>query len=224
MVNLTESNKSGNSRDRIMQSAIHLFAHQGFDRTGLRELTKNAQVNLSMIKYFFGSKKNLLTEILDTFFSSYLDIATKTLTGEGSLQSKITNFITNSISFFDSNESSLLVAVTEIHRDDPDIIELKASWGRHMLQIIENEVCLPLEKLTGRKFDPKLIAPLMTSMMSSRFLFSPVMDQIKAYTAKQADIIEYSQTITNLFLFGIFDSEDQPEQNNHNLSDFVQHI
>jgi len=45
----------------------------------MRQLASEANVNLAMINYCFGSKKQLLREILDLFFSRYLAIATTEL-------------------------------------------------------------------------------------------------------------------------------------------------
>ena len=62
------------SRDRIIKTAVVLFAKRGYASIGLRELAEKAEVNLAMVNYFFGGKKKLLMVILDTFFSGYLEI------------------------------------------------------------------------------------------------------------------------------------------------------
>jgi AcrR family transcriptional regulator len=199
-----KNSRTGDSRERILHAAVTLFARQGFDRTGLRELAGVAGVNLAMINYFFGSKKKLLTEILDIFFSQYLDIAGTELTGKGGLYVRLERFITRTTAFFDTHKDFLLVAIAELHHNDPEIIEHKAAWGRQMIEIMEQEVCQPLAKETGLEISPKLIAPLLTSMMSSRFLFSPVMDKIETdNTGTPGPEKSYSETIAGIFLWGI---------------------
>ena len=129
-------------RKRILQSAIRLFARHGFAGTGLRELASEADVNLAMINYFYGSKKDLLKKILDDFFSGYIDIARKELTANKPLHDKLAAFISHTVHYFDTQQDSLLVAITELPHDDQDIIEHKGSWARQMAAIIEQEVCL----------------------------------------------------------------------------------
>jgi AcrR family transcriptional regulator len=50
---------TGDTRARLLQAAIRLFAHQGFARTSTRELAEAAQVNVAAISYHFGDKAGL---------------------------------------------------------------------------------------------------------------------------------------------------------------------
>ncbi len=194
-----ENNRSNRSRERILAAAVVLFARQGFDRTGLRQLANEAGVNLAMINYFFGSKKKLLTEILDIFFSEYLTIARIELTGDGDLKTRLEKFIHRVICFFAERKDYLLIALTDLHHDDTEILEYKALWGQQMIEIMEEAVC----DSSGLNIAPKLITPLLTSMMASRFLFSPVMERIEAGGTELPDIEAYSKIITAIFLQGI---------------------
>ena len=195
--------RRGDSREQILHAAVTLFARQGFDRTGLRELADAAGVNLAMINYFFGSKKKLLTEILDIFFSKYLDIARMELTGEGDLYTRLERFITGTAAFFYTHSNFLLVAITELYHDDPEIIEHKAAWGLQMMEIMERHICRPLARETGLEISPRLIAPLLTSMMASRFLFSPVIERIGADNTPAPGPESYAEAIAGIFLWGI---------------------
>ena len=191
------------SRERIIQTAVMLFARKGYAETGLRELAATAKVNLAMINYFFGSKKELLKEILDTFFSGYLDIAREQLAGPDSLQHKIGRFIRRAVNYFDHNRDYLLVTITELPHDDPEIIDHKANWAKKMIGIIDQEICLPLAKETGRKILPTSMAPLLVSLMAARFIFAPVMEQVDPGTAENIDLPAYSDMITDIFLQGV---------------------
>jgi AcrR family transcriptional regulator len=196
----TEKNQQDlSSRERILKTAVVLFARQGFDRTGLRQLASEADVNLAMVNYFFGSKKKLLTEILDIFFSEYLMIARVELTGDGDLTVRLEKFIHQVVYFFAEKKDYLLIALTDLHHDDPEILEYKAQWGEQMIQIMEEAVC----DSSGINIAPKLITPLLTSMMASRFLFLPVVERIEAGGTELPDIEAYSKIITTIFLQGI---------------------
>ncbi|MGE8381728.1 MAG: TetR/AcrR family transcriptional regulator, partial [Sphingobacterium sp.] len=48
----------------ILLAAERLFATKGFDGTSVRDIAQEANVNVAMINYYFGSKDKLL----DTFF------------------------------------------------------------------------------------------------------------------------------------------------------------
>lgn len=48
---------------KILLEAEKLFAQKGFDATSTRDIAGAAQVNVSMISYYFGSKEKLFEEI-----------------------------------------------------------------------------------------------------------------------------------------------------------------
>jgi AcrR family transcriptional regulator len=52
------------TKDRIIAAAQELFGEQGYPATSMREITARADVNLAAINYHFGSKENLLHEIV----------------------------------------------------------------------------------------------------------------------------------------------------------------
>ncbi|MBS4759369.1 MAG: TetR/AcrR family transcriptional regulator [Clostridium sp.] len=60
-----EKIKNENSKAKILNSATKLFAQKGFDGVSIREICKDAGVNICMISYYFGGKQDLYQGILD---------------------------------------------------------------------------------------------------------------------------------------------------------------
>jgi AcrR family transcriptional regulator len=52
------------TKQRILDAAEELFASHGFAGASLRQVTSSAQVNLAAVNYHFGSKENLINEVL----------------------------------------------------------------------------------------------------------------------------------------------------------------
>jgi len=48
----------------ILQAAEKLFADEGFDGASIRHIAKDANVNIAMISYYFGSKEKLLEALI----------------------------------------------------------------------------------------------------------------------------------------------------------------
>jgi len=48
----------------ILQVAERLFAEEGFDGASIRNIAKEAHVNIAMISYYFGSKEKLLEALI----------------------------------------------------------------------------------------------------------------------------------------------------------------
>ena len=49
---------------QMLQVAEKLFAEKGFDGTSIREISKQANINVAMVSYYFGSKEKLLEAIM----------------------------------------------------------------------------------------------------------------------------------------------------------------
>lgn len=49
---------------QILRVAETLFAEKGFDGTSIRDIAKEAKINIAMVSYYFGSKEQLLESII----------------------------------------------------------------------------------------------------------------------------------------------------------------
>lgn len=57
-------NEEHDARMRLLQAAEKLFADRGLESTSVRDIAREAQVNVAAINYYFGSKDNLYLEAL----------------------------------------------------------------------------------------------------------------------------------------------------------------
>lgn len=62
MTKTIESNK--NTEQRIIEVATELFAQNGFEGASTRDICRQAGVNISLISYYFGGKKELYGKIV----------------------------------------------------------------------------------------------------------------------------------------------------------------
>lgn len=58
------NNQSESTATQILDAAEELFAVKGFNATSMRAITDKAQVNLAAVNYHFGSKDNLIFEVI----------------------------------------------------------------------------------------------------------------------------------------------------------------
>ena len=59
------SNQS--TKDKITDTALDLFANQGYHKTSINQIAKSVGVSKSLIYNYFESKDHLLAHIIDTF-------------------------------------------------------------------------------------------------------------------------------------------------------------
>ena len=66
--------KKDDPRDRILGTATELFARKGYGLVGVREIARQADVNISMISYYFNGKMGILSAIINHFFDDYIAV------------------------------------------------------------------------------------------------------------------------------------------------------
>ncbi|WP_332570163.1 TetR/AcrR family transcriptional regulator [Chryseobacterium sp.] len=130
--------------ENILFAAEKLFAEKGFDGTSTREIAKMANVNISMISYYFGSKEKLYEKLVEyrmnegQFFSK--DIVERTDLNEWQKIEKIIDQFSNRIRtqkcFY------RIMQREQLHAENPQIVaflkETKMSFLSMYSQILES--------------------------------------------------------------------------------------
>ena len=61
---MSSSSTFSEKQIQILQVAETLFAEKGFDGTSIRNIAKEAKINVAMVSYYFGSKERLLESLI----------------------------------------------------------------------------------------------------------------------------------------------------------------
>lgn len=62
--NSTLESNFNDKQIQILEVAETLFAEKGFDGTSIRDIAKEAKINIAMVSYYFGSKEKLLESLV----------------------------------------------------------------------------------------------------------------------------------------------------------------
>lgn len=69
------------TRELLMQTAERLFAERGFAATSVRDIVGEADVSAPSLYHFFGSKENLVIELIENRHAAYCDQLDRALEG-----------------------------------------------------------------------------------------------------------------------------------------------
>ena len=69
---------AGDTKEKILRSAMELFASKGYEAVGIRDIARKAGVNSSLISYYFGGKANLYREVLFLQYHELRDFVART--------------------------------------------------------------------------------------------------------------------------------------------------
>ena len=123
-----------NTRQRLFNAGIRVFAEKGYRDATVREICKEAgAANINAVNYYFGSKEKLYREILEVIFSAYdrfdrEDWERKT--PQEQLQAMISNFcaMLYKENAFASDITSIFIS--EMTRPSPFIEQLVDAYNR----------------------------------------------------------------------------------------------
>jgi len=145
-------------REHIIQKAIELFSEGGFDNTSIRDISQKACVNVAMINYYFGSKKELFKAIIE-FKSSYLKARLEELLTDTTLNEmeKINVIIEEYSTRILSNPHFHRVMHQELLLDTrPEMIDIIRQLFTKNFQVIKMILEEGMKKNIFRKIDPDL--------------------------------------------------------------------
>jgi len=120
--------KDENTKEKILKVAMQLFAQKGFDGVSVREICKQADVNLCLISYYFGGKQELYNAIIDDliekqtqYAKNFMDISVepKSLSKKEQIDLLFTIF-DKFIDFFYSKISSDLILIMLKEQQNPN--------------------------------------------------------------------------------------------------------
>jgi AcrR family transcriptional regulator len=199
----TEAGTAPDAKQRIYDTAVRLFARNGFAATGVRELAREADVNLATVNYFFGSKKGLLKEILADFFGQFIGLIERELPGDAPPLDRLRRTIPLIGRLFAAEREKMLIVITELPHDDPDVLDTKADFVRRIVAVVQREIAEPIERETGVRVPLGIVGPAMTSLLASAFLFRPVIDKLPVEGLQQLSLEKYPDLMAELYVNGL---------------------
>lgn len=192
-----QPDKGPATRQAVYDAAVRLFARKGFAATGMRELSREAGVNLATVNYFYGSKKGLLKAILDDFFTGILTTLRENIDGDDPPDEKMRRLVAAVARYYGSARDEMLIALTELPHDDPDITEFKAQWFRKLHGLFQDNLGAGASRVP-----PGIIGPAMVALAASRFLFLPIVDKVLPPETLEEVGEVYPDTVAELFVNG----------------------
>ena len=158
---MTEKQKK-EARKRIFETATSLFAQKGYAAVGIREIANTAQVNISMISYYFQGKVGILREIINEFHDLYSQVFSEVFDEDKSAEDNVRAIVRNMVNFIRNNTELAMVSFNSIPLDIPEIMDLKIE---RVTKTVENVSGL-FKRLNLNPQDPALLSVIGTGLLS----------------------------------------------------------
>ena len=194
--------KKKDPKQRILDSAIALFAQKGYSAVGVREISTEANVNIAMISYYFDGKVGILKEIIESFHNKYLQIIEDAYDESNPPEECARDIIHNIINFVRKNKDLTLAAFNAMPLDIPEIEDVKAEKVVRLVKTIKGLI----ERFGLDPSDPipiSIIGPSLLSSILTHFRIKPVQKHAFHLKFDETFYARYADIITTLFLYGV---------------------
>lgn len=165
------------AKQRIFDAALTLFARKGYDAVGIREIAKKAEVNISMINYYFGSKVGILKEMVNECYNKYYEAVQAVYEEKLSPEDVVKQVIRNVTNFHRDNWELITVAFTTTPVGIPEITDLKLKLiAAKRKGAVEFFARLGLD--TSDDVVMSIVRGLLTTLIGEHFQFRHVWEKI----------------------------------------------
>jgi AcrR family transcriptional regulator len=88
-----QTQMGGTTRDRIVSTALRLFAEKGFAAVGIREIASEVGLSSATLYHYMGSKDDLLQEIMTDRLGRLIAVTARTLAGLSRPEDKLVTLV-----------------------------------------------------------------------------------------------------------------------------------
>jgi len=205
------ANKNKDPKQRILDAAISLFAQKGYAAVGVREIAREADVNIAMISYYFEGKVGILKAIIEMFFSQYSRLLTDIDDESKTPEECVRIMIQRIVSFTRHNTELTLVTYNELPLDVPEIAEIKARRVNALIKKMSGLISrFGLDP--DDTFQIAMIGPSLVSMIFANFRLRPVLKHVLKVKFDDAYYKRLTEILATLFLEGIHGFSTQKQK------------
>jgi len=142
-VDITPSERDPQTRNRLLQSAVHIFDRKGYSAASVREITEMAGVTKPALYYHFGSKEGLLIAILDQAVLEFEKAVVLAESRPGTARERLTALCEDVFSLFEVNIPIVRVAHTVFLGPVDiapafDVSTFERIWRESLTRVIED--------------------------------------------------------------------------------------
>lgn len=149
------------TKDHILQSAVKLFAKEGYDGLKMDTLASFAKVNKATIYYYYKNKQTLYETIIENVAKSYYQNMQKYLLNKNDPKEKLDAFIDSALVFIETNRDIAKIMMIELSCEWKNIDGKVKENFIPIILAIKNLLQEGVDKGVFNKINPLLLQGLL---------------------------------------------------------------
>jgi TetR/AcrR family transcriptional regulator, regulator of cefoperazone and chloramphenicol sensitivity len=200
------ADRDDDTRERLLATAVRLFAHRGFKKVTVRQICREAHANVAAVNYYFGDKLGLYRDVLQSAIDrmrATIDEARGASAGHGpEEQLRQYIFVFTRRLFTDRSHTVHRLITREMNDPTPAIDAIVEQGIRPRLEFLSAIVA---EIIGCDPADPRVLRCVASVWAQSfAFLPNPIAERLGATSeVSPGDVEAIAQHVTEFSLAGI---------------------
>lgn len=165
-------NTTNPTKERVVKSASALFFQKGFDGTSVRDIAEKANVNVSLISYYFKGKQGLLEYAVTRFYETYLHHVEETIEKTKSLIAldRLKSLIFTIIQYKQNNHQLTCFIHRELSLDSVFVREMTVTYLAKENHYISQSFYQALKEYNNKSGDRHLLLMQLKGMLITPYV------------------------------------------------------
>lgn len=194
------------TEEKIREAARRVFVAKGFDGCSVREIAREAGMNVALVNYYFRSKGQLFKLIFHAAMEDFLLSMMDVFQTDFSLEMKMRIFIEREYEFLTNHPELPGFIVSELSRGDASAFEQLKIHERIRETGVFEQVALAQERGEMRRIDLVSITLLLLSNCQFPFLGSPIIKGVHKLSEEhyEQQLRLHKQYVTEMLIQYLF--------------------
>jgi len=193
------SGRQGSARERVLDSALQVFAEKGFDAATTREIAKVAGVNEVTLFRHFETKRSLFAAVLSERSPLFEISRNVSFDVDGRIEDVITDNAKVVLGILRSNRHLFMVVMGDAWRQPRMRAAVGEQTFRRGLDLLMRFMKAQIDAGRLRRMDPELPARVLMGMIQSYFINNDLLEGKRPDVAKEEKLI---RGFVSIFLDG----------------------
>lgn len=179
------SDNKQETEEQIFEAASRVFQQKGYDGARMQEIADEADINKSMLHYYFRSKDKLFQKVYQREMSRFFPIIFKVLGSELPFDEKVERLIETYYSFLDENPSIAHFIIYEMNQNPDRFKAFIKSKDIHPPEAFADQVRQEIEKGYMDEVDPEQLMVSIVSLTLFPFIASTMVRSLYNFDEKE---------------------------------------
>ena len=163
---------------KILDAAQHVFMQRGFEGARMQQIADEAEVNKSMLHYYYSSKKKLFKKVYREAVARMLPQLLELLNAEIPLERKIPRLVERYITMLREHPRLPGFVLQEINQNPNELIGFIENLGVGKPEKFMKQISIEQEKGVVRKIPPRQLLVNIVSLCVFPFAARPMVQFI----------------------------------------------